>query len=65
MQRPLVTTMLPGPRAAEFIRTDETYVSPSYTRVYPLVVERAQGMWVEEVDLCLSIFETALKETVG
>jgi 4-aminobutyrate aminotransferase len=29
---------------------DNTYVSPSYTRVYPLVVKRAQGLWVHDVD---------------
>jgi 4-aminobutyrate aminotransferase len=31
-------------------RADAAFVSPSYTRVYPLVVEDAQGLWVRDVD---------------
>ena len=34
----------------EFIRADTSFVSPSYTRVYPLVVESARGLWVRDVD---------------
>ena len=47
---PLVKTALPGPRAKELIKLDKTYVSPSYTRVYPLVAEKAEGLWVQDVD---------------
>ncbi|MFH1351520.1 MAG: acetyl ornithine aminotransferase family protein [Pseudomonadota bacterium] len=50
MKYPAITTGLPGPRASEMIRVDQTHVSPSYTRVYPLVVEKAQGLWVYDVD---------------
>jgi 4-aminobutyrate aminotransferase len=50
MKTPLVKTPLPGPKASEFIRSDAMFVSPSYTRVYPLVVESARGMWVRDVD---------------
>jgi 4-aminobutyrate aminotransferase len=50
MKTPLVKTPLPGPKASEFIRADTMFVSPSYTRVYPLVVESALGMWVRDVD---------------
>ena len=50
MKTPLIKTSLPGPKASEFIRADAEFVSPSYTRVYPLVVERAQGLWVQDVD---------------
>jgi len=50
MRRPEIRTPLPGPRAQEFIRLDATYVSPSYTRVYPLVVDRAAGLWVQDLD---------------
>jgi 4-aminobutyrate aminotransferase len=47
---PLVKTALPGPRAKALIKLDKTYVSPSYTRVYPLVAEKADGLWVQDVD---------------
>lgn len=50
MTIPLVRTSLPGPRAAELIRLDSQFVSPSYTRIYPLVVETAEGLWVNDVD---------------
>ncbi len=40
----------PGPNALRLIQTDKTYVSPSYTRVYPLVVEKGSGLWVQDVD---------------
>jgi 4-aminobutyrate aminotransferase len=29
---------------------DKSYVSPSYTRVYPLVAEKGAGLWVHDVD---------------
>jgi 4-aminobutyrate aminotransferase len=41
---------LPGPRASQIIETDNRFVSPSYTRVYPLVVKQGKGLWVEDVD---------------
>ncbi|RJR44952.1 MAG: acetyl ornithine aminotransferase family protein [Desulfobacteraceae bacterium] len=47
---PVVRKPLPGPRASEYIRRDRKYVSPSYTRPYPLVVESANGLWVRDVD---------------
>ena len=50
MRYPQIKTPLPGPLATERIQTDKRYVSPSYTRIYPLVAERAQGLWVEDVD---------------
>ncbi|HME46468.1 MAG TPA: acetyl ornithine aminotransferase family protein [Syntrophorhabdales bacterium] len=50
MQRPVVKTPLPGPQALKWIETDRRHVSPSYTRVYPLVVRQARGLWVEDVD---------------
>jgi len=40
---PLIHTPLPGPKARKLINQDRTYVSPSYTRYYPLVVEKAKG----------------------
>ncbi len=50
MRSPQINTPLPGPRAEKLIAQDSSYVSPSYTRVYPLVVEKAKGLWIEDVD---------------
>ncbi|HVH28797.1 MAG TPA: acetyl ornithine aminotransferase family protein [Vicinamibacterales bacterium] len=47
---PVIKTALPGPRARAIIERDAAVVSPSYTRGYPLVVERASGSMVEDVD---------------
>ncbi len=41
---------VPGPRARAVIERDARYVSPSYTRSYPLVADQAQGCMVEDVD---------------
>jgi 4-aminobutyrate aminotransferase len=47
---PLIKTDLPGPRAREFLERDLRVMSPSYTRGYPLVVERGSGAVIEDVD---------------
>jgi len=47
---PAITTELPGPRAAELLARDTVYVSGSYTRVYPLVVEEGSGAVIVDVD---------------
>jgi 4-aminobutyrate aminotransferase len=47
---PSITTPLPGPKAKALIDRDKTVVSPSYTRGYPLVIERGSGATVEDVD---------------
>jgi 4-aminobutyrate aminotransferase len=47
---PSIKTALPGPQASKLIKLDGTYVSPSYTRMYPLVVAKAKGVWVHDVD---------------
>lgn len=47
---PSIKTALPGPQASKLIKLDGTYVSPSYTRMYPLVVAKARGLWVHDVD---------------
>jgi 4-aminobutyrate aminotransferase len=49
-QVPDIRTELPGPRAAELLERDQRYMSPSYTRIYPLVVERGSGAVIEDVD---------------
>lgn len=47
---PQLHTNLPGPNAARILQADERLISPSYTRSYPLVAKRGQGMYVEDVD---------------
>jgi len=47
---PKIKTALPGPKASKLIKLDGTFVSPSYTRNYPLVAEKGSGVWVEDVD---------------
>lgn len=47
---PHLFTSLPGPKAAEWLARDNAVMSPSYTRVYPLVVARGYGSTIEDVD---------------
>ncbi len=47
---PAIKTELPGPRAREVLQRDATWMSPSYTRPYPLVVQSGRGAIVEDVD---------------
>ena len=47
---PTILTELPGPEAQKVLEKDRRFISQSYTRVYPLVVKKAQGVWVEDVD---------------
>src|SRR5215470_10804498 len=47
---PSIVTPLPGPEARAVIEQDQRYISPSYTRSYPLVAERASGAVVEDPD---------------
>jgi 4-aminobutyrate aminotransferase len=50
MTAPDIKTPLPGPRARAIIEKDAAFVSPSYTRDYPLVIARGEGAVVEDVD---------------
>jgi 4-aminobutyrate aminotransferase len=47
---PHLKTALPGPKAKTLIADDERFVSPSYTRDYPLVAKRGEGAVIEDVD---------------
>src|SRR5437763_12640574 len=47
---PNVQTTLPGPKAQELLKRDEQVMSPSYTRIYPLVCARGSGAVIEDVD---------------
>jgi 4-aminobutyrate aminotransferase len=50
-KRPEIKTELPGPKAREIVAADAQWVTPSYPRpAYQLVVDRASGVWVEDVD---------------
>src|SRR6202171_6139350 len=47
---PKLKTALPGPNAKRILSGDEKYISPSYTRSYPLVAKRGRGIVIEDVD---------------
>lgn len=51
LQKPIIKTELPGPKALEIIEADKKYVTPSYPRPdYKLVAEKGFGVWIEDVD---------------
>ena len=50
MKAPYIKTTLPGPIAKSIVDRDRQVTAPAYGRVYPLVVKRASGMTVEDVD---------------
>ncbi|RLE60956.1 MAG: acetyl ornithine aminotransferase family protein [Thermoprotei archaeon] len=50
MKRPIIKVVPPGPKAKEIITKDEKLLMQSFARWYPLVVKKAQGVWVEDVD---------------
>ncbi|GAC1701046.1 MAG: acetyl ornithine aminotransferase family protein [Candidatus Acidiferrum sp.] len=50
LQLPRVMTELPGPLGKHVLEDDARYVSPSYSREYPLVAKRGRGAMVEDVD---------------
>jgi len=51
LQRPVIKTELPGPKALEIINADAQYVTPSYPRPdYKLVAEKGYGVWIEDAD---------------
>ena len=47
---PHIKTALPGPNAKRVLEADNRYISPSYTRSYPLVAKRGHGVVIEDVD---------------
>src|ERR1700735_4836777 len=47
---PKIRTALPGPNAKRVLEGDEKYISPSYTRSYPLVAKSGSGIVVTDVD---------------
>src|SRR5437899_10745570 len=53
---PKIKTALPGPNAKRVLEGDEQYISPSYTRSYPLVAKSGRGIFVTDVD-CNEFFD--------
>ncbi len=47
---PRIVTAIPGPKSQAIVARDEAWTSTSYIKEYPLVVERARGAMVEDVD---------------
>ncbi len=47
---PRIKTSLPGPNAMRVLANDQKYISPSYTRSYPLVAKSGRGIVVTDVD---------------
>jgi 4-aminobutyrate aminotransferase len=47
---PKIKTALPGPNAKRVLAGDSKYISPSYTRSYPLVAKSGRGIVVTDVD---------------
>jgi 4-aminobutyrate aminotransferase len=50
MKLPQLVTALPGPKAKKIVEMDHEFVSPSYTRDYPLVAKFGRGATIEDVD---------------
>jgi 4-aminobutyrate aminotransferase len=50
LKMPNLVTPLPGPKAKEVLARDTQFISPSYTRGYPLVAKSGRGAMVEDVD---------------
>jgi 4-aminobutyrate aminotransferase len=47
---PKVRTALPGPNAKRVLEGDQKFISPSYTRSYPMVAKSGRGLVVTDVD---------------
>ena len=47
---PKIVVTPPGPKARELVRSDESYISSSMVRWYPLVAESGSGCIVKDVD---------------
>src|ERR1700734_1518506 len=47
---PKIKTALPGPNSKRVLDGDSKYISPSYTRSYPLVAKQGRGIVVTDVD---------------
>src|ERR1700745_691973 len=50
LKTPRLITALPGPKAKSIVERDAKFMSPSFTRDYPLVAKSGRGAMVEEAD---------------
>ena len=50
MVGPKIKTALPGPNAKRVLEGDHKFISPSYTRSYPMVAKSGKGIVVTDVD---------------
>ena len=50
VKRPILKTKLPGPRAQEIVARDSKCMSPAFTRPYPAVLSKGEGVWLTDVD---------------
>ena len=47
---PKIVVRPPGPKARELVKKDESLISPSYVRYYPLVIESGEDCILSDVD---------------
>src|SRR3990172_743473 len=47
---PHIVVSPPGPKARDSLKKDERFVSPLYSRYYPLVIDSAKDCVVKDVD---------------
>jgi 4-aminobutyrate aminotransferase len=47
---PQIVTPPPGPKAQAVLNRDRQFISQSYTRTYPLVIQKGEGLEVTDVD---------------
>ncbi|HET9087999.1 MAG TPA: acetyl ornithine aminotransferase family protein [Acidobacteriaceae bacterium] len=47
---PKLRGSVPGPKARAVVEADHKWMSPSYTRSYPMVAKRGRGVRIEDVD---------------
>ena len=47
---PFIGTSLPGPKAQAMLDREKVWVSQNYVKDYPLVVDRAEGMVLTDMD---------------
>lgn len=45
-----IKTKLPGPKAKKIVERDHAILSPSFTRSYPFVAHKAEGVWMQDPD---------------
>ena len=50
LNKPKILTSLPGPKSEIIIKRDTGVSSPSLIKEYPLVIKRAKGMFIEDLD---------------